>query len=211
MTQPQHNKSVLLVGDLFFIYPVIEGLTALNDITLDLIPNDTYYTIIVFLESKQIEHTTFNAIAIFLEFITPLFTLERIEDLTTSTNANKLKRLQAELDSLDKTDEKLKEQRLKLREQIAQIKSVAVTDKNELAELELVKLSNLLGGEQLGNLYLWLNSMREPTGKSVDELKLLPFAVFLQLSNVQQSIRNIEQAHEMKRSAQQAQASQQHR
>ena len=206
MPHLQHN-SVLVVSDLFQIYPIIESLTALNDITLDLITDDTYHSIITFLEGKNTPHNFLTALPTFLEFISPLFELQRLEDLTTSTNTNKLKRLREELESLDKNDDTLKEQRLKLREQISKVKGVAVESKNELAELEIVKLGNLLGGEQVANLYLWLNSMREPTGKSIEELKLLPFTEFLKLSNIQQSLCNIEQAHELQTKAKQAQAS----
>lgn len=207
----QHNKSVLLVGDLFEVYGIIDALQSLPDITLDNIPDDLFFNILTFLESKQIDCNPFNALAVFLESISPLFSTERIEDLSVSSSKRKLERLQAELDSLDKTDDSLKERRLKLLNDISQIKSASIGNKNELADLQIKNLGDLLGGEHSANLMLWVNSLREYSGMTTAQLTALPFVEFIKISNIKTTIDNVQTAHDMKQKAQQSQAAQQHR
>lgn len=211
MTQPQHNKSVLLVGDLFKAYGIIDTLQSLPDITLDNIPDDLFFNILTFLESKQIDCNPFNALAVFLEFISPLFSTERIEDLSVSSGKRKLERLQTQLKAIDKGDESLAEQRLKLISEIAQIKSASIADKNELADLQIQNLGKLLGGEHSANLMLWINSLRDYSGMTTARLTALPFVEFIKISNIKTTIDNVQTAHEMRQKAQAAQASQQHR
>lgn len=198
----QHNDT-LLVADLYVVYPILGGLRSLPSLSFDLIPDSTFSQIINFLDSKQQpDITPFNAIPSFLHIVSPLFDAERIPHLKDITRQNKLERLKAELESIDKNDPELEQERLKIRGEIAGVEAEKKNDTNPLAEMQIQQLAKSYGGnEEIASLVLWINSLREFSGYTTQQLESLPFSKFIELSNQQQTIENIKYAYELQASS----------
>ncbi|ELL4667515.1 hypothetical protein Q5V23_004424 [Vibrio fluvialis] len=186
----------LLLKHLHIVVDLLPQLENQNLFDVDAI---TFEKIITLLNEYSIEYNLLDALPKFMQLITPLFELERVEDGETAANKVKLDRLQQEIKECEDS------KRLELLQEISTLKhELKKGGSNVLANKAIEDYTNVTGySESRVNIEFWIESVRKYYNLTHEKIITLTYAEFIDLSNKQTLQRNVERAYRLKAEAEQ--------
>ncbi|EOV3352750.1 hypothetical protein ACONG6_003556 [Vibrio cholerae] len=182
----------LLLKHLHQVVDILPNITTTNINNCDCV---TFEKILGLLAEYQINHFIVDAIPRFLLLAEPLFTLKRLDSGETLSLNNKLKTLQQQLEQA--TEEK---ERLDLKQQISKVKrDIGGGKDNALVTQTIDEYRNVTGySSERVNIEMWIESVRKYHKLTNQEMEILPYAKFVELSNTMTLNLNIERAQRLK-------------